>query len=280
MQSRTIAKSVRNAVVANRRAQAAIRGAARRGWLPARVYRKIPPLGPHPITSPAGNPFTYVGHLDDLLARGIVWENGAIWEATSLRVFSELVRTAVRVLDVGAYSGIYSLVACVDGPAEVIAFEPNPATRVFLEANVAANGLADRITVVGRGVADACGTARMTIPKDATAARVDVDGEGPAIELTTLDDTLQGRPVDVIKVDVEGLEPKVLVGGRQALEAHRPALILECLSDEVFGELRRVLEPLGYTSCLHLGPGAPCETRQRINMPRFANYLWTHPGAT
>lgn len=272
-------KLARDLVVANRPTQAAIRRAARRGLIPPSIYMRIPPIGAHPVTSPAGNVFTYMSHADDMLARGVVWDNLSGWESTSLRVFSTLVRRAGRTLDVGAYSGIYSLLACVDGDGEAIAFEPNPSTRPFLEANVAANGLADRITVVGKGLSDIPGTTRMAIPEDTTAARIDDRGTGPPVELTTLDNILQGQKVDVIKVDVEGLEPRVLAGGRHSIETHRPALIIECLTDHTFEEVQAFLRPLGYRWCHHLGLGAPQETTRRVDMPRFANYLWTADGA-
>ncbi len=50
------------------------------------------------------------------------------------------------------------------------------------------------------------------------------------VEVTTLDAFLQERgldALDVLKVDVEGLEPEVFRGGQAALEEHRPALCVE-----------------------------------------------------
>jgi FkbM family methyltransferase len=269
-------KSARDALVSNRPAQNLIRAGARAGLIPPMVYNRLPPLGAHVVTSPADNAFTYVADLTDSMARSVVWGNLKVWEATSLQVFSELARTSERFLDVGAYSGIYSLVACADGPGEVIAFEPNPASLRLLRVNIRANGWEHRITVIPKGAADASGTARMTIPpEDATAARVDDAGTGPTIELTTIDEVLGGRRVDVIKVDVEGLETRVLVGAQGTLSRYRPALILESLTDQGFRDIGEILKPHGYDRCEHLAPGGSVLTEGFVHMPGHANFLWT-----
>jgi len=218
---------------------------------------------------------TYVADKADMLARGVVWGNLKVWEATSLRVFSEFARTSERFLDVGAYTGIYSLIACADGAGEAIAFEPNPAIRPLLERNIRANGWEQRIAVVSMGASDAPGNSRMTIPEDTTAARVDAEGTGPMIELTTVDEVLGGRRADIIKIDVEGLEARVLAGAYETLACYRPALILEALTDRGFEEVRDVLKHHGYDLCQHLSPEGPTSTTRFIHSPRHANFLWT-----
>lgn len=265
---------IRDALIANRPTQNLIRFGSRAGIIPRRVYDRLPPIGEHTITSPAGHSFNYVADKSDRVARAVVWVNLKRWEATSLRVFSELSRTSERVLDVGAYSGIYSLVACADGPADVIAFEPNPASRPFLERNISANGWDSRITVIPKGASNVSGSSRMTIPDDPTSARVDDSGTGPTIELTTIDEVLCGRRADVIKVDVEGLEARALAGASETLARYKPALIVESLDERSFEELRAVLKPHGYDRCEHLGPHGAVLTTSYIELGFYANFLW------
>jgi FkbM family methyltransferase len=182
-------------------------------------------------------------------------------------------------LDVGAYSGIYSLIACADGPGEAIAFEPNPAIRPLLECNVRANGWGSRITVIPKGASDVSGTARMTIPGDTTAARVDDAGTGPEIELTTIDEVLGGRRADIIKVDVEGLEARVMAGASETLARYKPALIVESLDEQSYEEVRAVLKPHGYDRCEHLAPHGAVPTARYLHMSAYANFLWTADSA-
>ncbi len=267
--------SIRDALVSNRPAQNIIRSGSRAGFIPRRVYYRLPPLGVHTVTSPAGHSFTYATDKSDMISRGVVWGNLKVWEASSLAVFSDLSRKSERILDVGAYSGVYSLIACADGPGEAIAFEPNPKIRPLLERNIRANGWENRITVVPKGASDAPGSARMTIPDDTTAAKVDDAGTGPTIELTTIDEVLHGRRADVIKVDVEGLEAQVLAGASETLGRYKPALIVEALTERSFEEVRAVLTPHGYDRCQHLAPNGAILTERFVHMARYANFLWT-----
>lgn len=267
--------SIRDAMVSNRMTQKLIRAGSRSGFIPQRIYSRLPPIGAHTVTSPSGHSLTYVADKSDMMARSVVWGDLKVWEATSLRVFSELSRTSERFLDVGAYSGIYSLIACADGTGEAIAFEPNPAIRPLLERNIRANGWESRITVIPKGASDGPGTARMTIPGDTTAARVDDAGTGPEIELTTIDEVLGGRRADIIKIDVEGLEARVLMGASETLERYKPALIVESLDERSFDEVRAVLTPHGYDRCEHLAPNDAVLTTRYVRMGAYANFLWT-----
>ena len=115
----------------------------------------------------------------------------------------------------------------------------------------------------------------MTIPEDTTAARVDDEGTGPTIELTTIDEVLGGRRADIIKVDVEGLEARVLAGAHETLARYRPALILESLTEQAFEEIRDVLTPHGYDRCEHLAPNDAVLTTRYVDMGAYANFLWT-----
>lgn len=266
--------TIRDAFVSNRPTQNLIRSGSRAGFIPRRVYSRLPPLGAHTVTSPAGHSFIYVADKADMMARGVVWGNLKVWETTSLRIFSELSQTSERFLDVGAYSGIYSLIACADGNGEVIAFEPNPAIRPLLERNIRANRWESRITVIPKGASDRSGTARMAIPADTTAARVDDAGTGPTIELTSIDEVLGGRRADIIKIDVEGLEARVLAGASETLDTYRPALIVESLNERSFEEVRAVLAPHGYDRCEHLAPDGAVLTNKYVGMSAYANFLW------
>ena len=64
------------------------------------------------------------------------------------------------VVDVGANHGFTCCYFAARG-AEVVAFEPDPATYPFLTANIAANGLADRIRAFPWAVAGSEGIARL-----------------------------------------------------------------------------------------------------------------------
>ncbi|HIN75076.1 MAG TPA: FkbM family methyltransferase, partial [Rhodospirillales bacterium] len=51
--------------------------------------------------------------------------------------------------------------------------------------------------------------------------------------------------IDLVKIDVEGGERDVLLGGKNLLKNHRPHLLVE-ISDERFCEIKDILSELDY----------------------------------
>jgi type I protein arginine methyltransferase len=92
------------------------------------------------------------------------------------RMYAEALRQAVRpgcvVLDIGAGTGILSLLACQHGAGRVYAVEPNDAIQVAQQM-AAANGYADRITFI-QDV-----STRITLPERADVIVSDLHGTLP-----------------------------------------------------------------------------------------------------
>jgi FkbM family methyltransferase len=267
-------KRIRDLTMRRPMMQRLVRSGSRAGLLPASIHGRLPVYGSHPVTSPAGTRFVYVANPYDLLARKVVWGNMTTWETTSLRAWSDLCRGASLVLDVGAYSGIYSLIACVDGASTAIAVEPNPSLLPSLENNIRANGLTNRITVVSKGVSDTPGFARLHIPTDTTAATFMGAGEGPRVALTTIDAIVEHRQVDLIKLDVEGWEPAAIRGARKTLLRDHPPLLMECLTKESFDTLDALVASLGYTSVEHMSAGGARHVTNWVYERGHWNFLW------
>ena len=190
---------------------------------------------------------------------------GAEWEAPVYRRFKEALGDGMTVLDVGASFGLYSLAAArAVGPSgSVFAFEPAEATASALRLHLSWNGLADRVDVIEAAVADHDG--RETFWEQETSflasllelAPREEEHRFPArvkrrrVRAVALDDFCEARDLDpeVLKVDVEGGEARVLRGARRLLRRRRAVLFLEVhyglleraggSTDEVFGELER-----------------------------------------
>lgn len=133
-------------------------------------------------------------------------------------------------VDIGANIGNHSLfVAGFMSPRKIIPFEPNPAACKLLLANITMNGFTDLfdLTHLGLGLADQAGdgfgvkgTAR-----NLGAGRLDA-GEGD-IRTIRGDDALAAYDVDMIKIDVEGMEMDVLRGLSATLRRSRPMIMIE-----------------------------------------------------
>ena len=123
-------------------------------------------------------------------------------------------------VDVGANVGSYTILACAVRKARGYCFEPVPATFERLMANLRLNGLAERVNAYNCGVSDAPGELWFSTGEDCTNHVVEGPAEDPhatLVKTVTLDSALEGASANVIKIDVEGLESRVLEGAHSVL---------------------------------------------------------------
>lgn len=162
-------------------------------------------------------------------------------------LFETVLSRGDAVADVGANEGIHACVLgrCVEPDGRVWAYEPVPANVTRFETNLALNRLSN-VTVRPVGVADEPGMLPFAFTSP-TAHNTGMSRFDPAasttIPVVRLDDEFSdARPVRLIKIDVEGVEPKVVKGAHRILEQHEPFLVVEynrtvwCL-----GELRSLI---------------------------------------
>jgi FkbM family methyltransferase len=124
------------------------------------------------------------------------------------------------------------------GPqGKVHSFEPGRFSHQQLTANVALNGLADRIAIHRAAASDQPATLRLFHIGDApvTFSVGGVDGmaaeEVPAVRVADAVPADDAARVGLIKIDVEGYELAALEGARPILEALHPAILFEVSGD-------------------------------------------------
>lgn len=129
-------------------------------------------------------------------------------------------------VDVGANVGLYTIWA-LDAGADVLAIEPNAASRRRLEDNLALNGYSAEVVPMALGESD--GKLRLTTELDNQNHLVLSDAQtsepSETVVVRRLDDLVGDRVVDGLKIDVEGAELLVLKGARGLLAAQRVRLI-------------------------------------------------------
>lgn len=156
-------------------------------------------------------------------------------ERFTVRLFREAIHPGMVVADVGAYLGHFTLVAAreLNGAGTVFSFECHPANHRFLLHNVQLNGLADHVVASTSAVANEIGRLRFRTRGGDLSTGSLLAGhdhrEAVDVPATTLDHALGGRPLDVLKMDIEGGEVRALDGMERTLAAS-PALVLlvEC----------------------------------------------------
>lgn len=175
----------------------------------------------------------------------------------SMDVLFDLANSTSIVFDVGVNVGWTALNLASRCPSgRVIGFEPDPANYASCSRNLRLNSLPNLI-VEPLGLADRPGTSGMIVENERNRGgnRVSADGSGP-IELTTIDQYCERNGierVDLLKIDTEGFEHRIIQGGSGTLARHRPKLFVEVNDTHLarYGSsaesLFRLLRELGYT---------------------------------
>jgi FkbM family methyltransferase len=171
------------------------------------------------------------------------------YEFETQRAFGRLVRAGDVVYDLGANVGFYSLLgARLAGDAgAVYSFEPLPRNLKFLRKHLAMNGLRN-CSVIDAAVADFDGTMKFESSKAPTTAHLSEGGD-VAVRVMRLDSMVERgeiRAPDVMKIDVEGSEVKLLQGAARTIEEFRPRILLATHDRELHGECVEFLEAREY----------------------------------
>lgn len=228
-------------------------------------------------------------------SRGDISENQLFWagldgwyERKSIEIWQRLVRQSSVILDIGANSGIYSLVASRLNPdAEIFAFEPVPETFAWLQRNIDVNQF--RIVAEPLAASDKNGSAEIWLDAPGSHYGPSLflaehksasDGVRDNVKTVRLDDYFQARGIDRIdlaKIDVERHEPAVLQGMRNLLTKSKPMLLLEVLDDETGRLIERQLEGLGYHFFNIHEPSGSVRKTDHITKADTYNYLCLQP---
>lgn len=138
------------------------------------------------------------------------------------------------VLDCGANVGVYTRAALRAGAAKVVAIEPLPQNIECLRRNFAPEIARGEVVLYPKGVWDCDSVLTLHFDPDETAAATFLDPWMPAsraveVPLTTIDKLaaeLALDRVDIIKMDIEGAEPRALKGATAVLRQFRPGLAI------------------------------------------------------
>ena len=169
-------------------------------------------------------------------------------------VLKKIIKPGMVFIDVGANIGYFSLIAAklIGDSGEVFAFEPDKNNFSLLQKNINVNGYKN-ITAIKKAVSDKVGTAKFYLEKENLCAHSltpKINCDFIEIEMISLDeyfkdkkiDPVRGHSfktttlvkqkdfasngVDVVKIDVEGMEPAVLSGMEKLIKANESMAII------------------------------------------------------
>jgi FkbM family methyltransferase len=222
-----------------------------------------------------------------------IYEN--VFELYERQFVWEFLKPGMAMLDVGAHHGLYTVIAAtrVGNSGRVVAFEPSPRERARLEAHIRLNELSQvSVEAIALGREQSRATLYLPTKKNSgyNTLRVPefLKAEVTPVEvpIVKLDDYLAAAPerhLDLIKIDVEGAERDVLLGGEEVLSKAplRPLLLCEVEDERTspWGyralEIIEMTEAWGYSWFLPLSGGrlTPFDSRPE----RFAHNLVAIP---
>jgi FkbM family methyltransferase len=163
-------------------------------------------------------------------------KDGSGFEPQSLALWARMVQPGMVALDVGAYTGLFSIVAALHG-AEVVAMEPMPANRWRLDVNACMNKVNNYIRIVPKAASDRSGTTRLYYSRHTpltTGGSLEggIQGHTDSIEVECVTiDSLCLQNVAALKIDVELHELSVLKGAMATIQQSKPPLIIETLNE-------------------------------------------------
>lgn len=214
-------------------------------------------------------------------------DNG--WEKTSLKLWRKLCVNTNIVLDIGANTGLYSLVTKALNPtAKVYTFEPLPKVLEYLNYNVEINNY--DIIVVSKAVSNFNGTAKVFLIEghdfctSVTVNKSLLSETTPKkeleIECITLVDFINKNNlerIDLMKIDVETHEPEVLEGMGEYLDKFKPDFLIEIWDETCAIKLNTFFKDKGYLYFDIDDKNDVVTQKDEITVSSFWNYLICKP---
>ncbi len=205
--------------------------------------------------------FNFYSNCDDQIVDFLFYNSGNYEETKELNLFGRLAERSKLIFDIGANTGIYSVLAAVKNPmCEIWAFEPYESNFNRLQFNLSLNDIKN-VKSFFQAVGNKATKIHVSVPDsgqicDSVSAnpefsdlfyRETVNYKEVEVEQIKLDDLSVGKKIDLIKIDVESYELPVFEGAKNLLERSNAVIQCEIFVDEKRTQFyQEFLKPLGY----------------------------------
>ncbi len=204
----------------------------------------------------------YLFNNKETISNEIFWNGiGNTWEKESIWLWEILSKKSDVIFDIGANTGVYSLIACKQNKnAQIHAFEPSREIFISLKKNALKNS--DNIICNNKALSS----------KETTLTFYDTSGNTQTssslhkemlqhqlsddqiisynVECTTLNNYCKInniQQIDLIKLDVELHENEVIEGGLEMIKILCPVIFIEILNDKLGEVISEKFNGLNYT---------------------------------
>jgi FkbM family methyltransferase len=227
---------------------------------------KFPVNGTFIIEGNNVTPFKITTNPTNAVTKYLFWGGIEGFEFNSVKVFCEVIKHSKVFFDIGSNIGYYSLLASSirNKDIQIYAFEPMPSAFEFLLKNISLNHF-ENIKPQKLALSDHHGSAVFySIVNQKFKNMPQLTGDGSLnnvhsgsitkvnfnVDINTVDnfvrENLGHSKIDLIKLDTEANEHKVLSGAHLVLSQHRPLIQCEILKNQIEKELELILKPHDY----------------------------------
>lgn len=163
------------------------------------------------------------------------WNTHFVWELDVVQKFADQIQDNFVILDIGANTGTFSLIAKYNKTTTWHLFEPDPFNYSLLEENLQINNIRNSVLYdealtdkVGDGILKICPNHRglNTIGVDVKRFTEDETINHP-VKFNTIDNLFLNTKIDLIKMDTEGSEYDIIRGGFETIKKFKPKILLE-----------------------------------------------------
>jgi len=193
-------------------------------------------------------------YVSNIILKGEIWEND-IYQ----NIFKKYVKENITIIDCGTYIGSHTILLSKLNPSnDIIGIEMMPEHYKILVDNIKLNKL-ENVLVFNTALDEKIGYTQMPnhtyTDKDVNFGGISLLSEKTTIKIPTLTlDYLlpfvnESKPVQFIKIDVEGYEINLLNGAKELLTKYKPIILIEIWggTDKFTGsDIWKFLEGLNY----------------------------------
>ena len=170
------------------------------------------------------------------------------WEPETTKLVKKLLRPDSFVVDVGANIGWFTFISAKRASI-VHAFEPEPLNYSLLARSVALNSFKN-VVLRQLCISDHEGTAELHLSEYTGRHSIVWGGERKVVvRCTTLDRLFPTETIDLLKIDVEGAEPEVILGAKRIIQQKRVRHVIMEWNPKVWTGRRH---PLDYFNAFHV----------------------------
>lgn len=184
------------------------------------------------------------------------------FEDGTISLWTKLVNKSDVIIDIGANTGIYTMLASSINPkSNIYAFEPIYRVYNILEKNIKNNSLHPKVEAFKMALSDYNGVGQMydlpvehmytaSLNKNIHEERGQkLEATVENVEVSTLDAFKQKKllsKIDLIKIDVESHEPSVLKGMVEILKNDLPTMVVEIWNNDVGSKVEEIINIFPY----------------------------------